>query len=261
MKIQGTLENEKRDQAAERKETEQKMGLLKMKMQAAFENEKRERNAVRLWQLEQQLDIQPRYTHPILTTSPAQQISHPSLTQQIIHPSLTQHPLETKLQKSEHNQPQLPSQVRTPQTALLQGSASRSAARPSARPQGAMSGLKRSTMGKAKSLQSTPQPDAVTSLVTCSSPLQDNNIGSTASLPTAVKPPVAGRLKQDHHQSVAAQPSSRPPSKTVQPQHQITAAAPLKGGSAPLPGDALTHLLLPLTLPSYGWRSNQRHLS
>ena len=64
IKMQATLENEneKRDRAVEKKELEQKMRFSKMKMQVAFENHLRDRDAVRLGQLEQQLDRTNRLT-------------------------------------------------------------------------------------------------------------------------------------------------------------------------------------------------------
>ena len=90
------------------------------------------------------------------------------------------------------------------------------------------------------------------------SPLQGST-GSTAPLPSAAKP-LASRRSQQDRQSVAAQPRSSPHSKTVQPQHQVVAAAPLKGGSVPLPGDALTHFFLSHCQATGGDQTNAIYL-
>jgi hypothetical protein len=265
------LENEKRDRTAEKKETEQKMELIKM--QAALENEKRDRqleNAKRdhdaalekkqtqhqieqlIGQLEQQLAIQPRYTQPI----------NPRSTQHVHRETeqrLLQQLLEMKLQQSELNQPVLPPVVHTPQTATPHRMAG-PAARPSVRLQDATSGLNGSTVGMAtaNTLQSTSQLDAVTSVAALSFLLQGDT-GSTAALPSAARPLAPERSKQDH-QSVAAHSRKYLPSKTIQPQHQAAAAAPMKGGSVPLPGDARTHFFLSHCQATGGDQTNAIYL-
>jgi hypothetical protein len=118
MDMKAALPNEKRDQAAERKEMEQKLAL---------DNEKRDRETkdmqhqleiqqlkweLRLGQLEQQLSIQPRYTPSIMAPiDPAQQMINPTPMQHMAKETeqqLIQQLLETKLLKSECNQPQPP---------------------------------------------------------------------------------------------------------------------------------------------------------
>ena len=96
---------------------------------------------------------------------------------------LIQQLLETKLQKSEYNQPQPPPLGRTPQTAQQESMAG-PVAGPSSRLQDTTTPRRSngSTVGTAKARQSTLQPDAVTSLA---SPVQGDT-GSAAPLFTCI---------------------------------------------------------------------------
>jgi hypothetical protein len=207
------LDNEKRDRAAERKEMEQKLAL---------DNEKRDRETKemqhqleiqiqqlkwesRLGQLEQQLSIQPRYTPSIMAPiDPAQQMINPTPMQHLAietEQRLIQQLLETKLQKSEYNQPQLPFLGPTPQTAPQESMAG-PVAGPSSRlqdtttPRGSNGSAV--AVGTAKAHQSALQTDAVASLA---SPLQ----GSTGSSDNAffylcsLHIGVSTRIKGLHH--------------------------------------------------------------
>jgi hypothetical protein len=253
------IENERRDRQAEKKDLEQKMELIKI--QAAIKNERQDQMLkvkeaqhqleqltweARFGQMEQQLASQPRYSQQPIINSPAPQMLDPNPAlraqreQGEAEQQLLQQPLVLKLQEQEHLQPQP-----LPQPARQESMGTR-AARPTARLPDPTATATRSEVN----LQTTTDLAALP-------PVRQGTTGPTSS---AARPQASRRSKQEQHrrrQSAAAQSENCLPSKTKQPQH----TGPItRGGSIPLPGDALTHFFLSHCQATGGDQTNAIYL-
>jgi hypothetical protein len=250
------IENEKRDRQIEneRRDLEQKMEL--MKIQASMENEKRDRMLekkeaqhqieqlkweVHFGQMEQQHASQPRYSQPVLTNPIQHMIDpRPALPMQTDQGETEQRLLQQKEKEQSHPLPPAHAVQPAPQESIATQPAHLSAR------------LQDPNMTSSKNSART-----TTALAALPS-VRQGSAGSTA--PPAEKPQASSRSKQEQRrrrQSIAAQSGSRPPSKTVQQQH----TGPItKGGSVPLPGNALTHFFLSHCQSTGGDQTNAIYL-
>jgi hypothetical protein len=282
------LENEKRGQAVEKKEMEQKMELMNMQAAHALENEKRDRMIenekrdrdaalekkemrhqieqlkleARFGQMEQQ---QRHYSQPMVTGSPLQPLqlmANPSPTHQGEQEQWLLRQLhELKLQKTEssHLQPPLP--VHAVPSVSQEGMAAPMAPisnLPAGPRNAVVTGMH--NMSSTNTAFQSAQPGAKSPMVALPSEPQGST-GSSAPLPSAVRPQPSSRSKQT--KSIAAQSGSHTPaipSKAVQPQHQVSIGPAARGGSIPLPGDASNHFFLSHCQATGGDQTNAIYL-
>jgi hypothetical protein len=277
-------ENEKRDRKAN--ELEQK--LENEKRERMLENEKRDRDAAlekketqhqierlrweaRLSQMEQQLAAQPRYSQPIITSSPIQRTINPSPTLQgDAEQRLLQQLLGQKVQTNESSNPSLAPLIHTVQsapkestpaaavqpleglhhhTATIAAIASEGSTSITAANQPAQAG----TMATLKALPAAPQ----------------GGTGPTATLPSAARPPAQAQAptkstqEELQRQSIPAHAptlGSHVPSKTVQSQRQVSTGPTINRGSVPLPEGADTHFFLSHCQATGGDQTNAIYL-
>jgi hypothetical protein len=185
---------------------------------------------------------------------------------------LLQQLLELKLQEKKKEQSQLLPPAHTVQPAPQESMATL-AARPPARLQDptrtSSGGDSRSKTNLTVLPSAHLQAVAITSseddvrTTTDSEALPSMRQSSTGSIALPVeRPQNSSTSKQEQHQRrqlIAAQSASKPPSKTVQPQQQHTGPI-TKGGSVPLPGNALTHFFLSHCQATGGDQTNAIYL-
>jgi hypothetical protein len=201
-------------------------------------------------QMEQQLAMRPHYTQPIISDSPFQHMINPSPT---LQQGETEQRLRQQLQVMELKQQQ-----------KVEGSQAHTSLH-----------APQKTMGAPKAQQLVDPHDPateakskhnITALVLPSAqPGVTKNLislpcASQGSVGTAMRPLTPSK-KSKQEQTRAAPSVSRPPSKTAQPQHQLTNEGPTANvGSVPLPSGARTHFFLSHCQATGGDQTNAIYL-
>jgi hypothetical protein len=113
----------------------------------------------------------------------------------------------------------------------------------------------------AASVLRSTQPCVTNTLVTLPSAPQ-GSVGSAAALSPAMRPLApSNKAKQEQPRAASAPSASHPPSKTAQPQHQLTNGGPtVNVGSVPLPSGARTHVFLSHCQATGGDQTNAIYL-
>jgi hypothetical protein len=206
-------------------------------------------------QMEQQLAMRPHDTQPSILGSPLQHMINPNLalqqgeTEQRLHQQLQL--LQLKQQHIESNQPH--TSLQAPKNTMGTSTAQQLVA-----PQDIVVEVT-SKYGIAASVLQSTQPCVTNNLVTLPSAPQ-RSVGSAAALPPAMRP-LAPSNKAKREQTRAAPSASCPPSKTAQPQHQLTNGGPIANvGSVPLPSGARTHFFLSHCQATGGDQTNAIYL-